>query len=75
MEYSNKAKDEMAWLKESHVELDELEKDAAEKKKRQKILRVELRKLRKTAAAELASRVNGHLRDLAMGQALFLHRY
>lgn len=71
LEYARKAKDEMAWLKESHLELEEIEKDAAEKKKKTKILAVELRKLRKAAAAELASRVNGHLRDLAMGQALF----
>ena len=33
IEYSNKAKEEMAWLKESHVELDGLENAAAEMKK------------------------------------------
>jgi DNA repair protein RecN (Recombination protein N) len=71
IEYSNKAKEEMAWLKESHVELDELENAAAEKKKKTKNLAIELRKLRKNAAAELALRVNSHLRDLAMEQAHF----
>ena len=71
LQYAGKAKDEMAWLKESHVEMEELEKDAAEKKKRTKNLAIELRKLRKAAAAELASRVNRHLSDLAMEHALF----
>lgn len=71
LEYVTKAKDEMAWLKKSHLELQKLEKEASEMKKETRNLAMELRKLRKAAAAELTTRVNIHLSDLAMDQALF----
>lgn len=71
LEYAAKAINEMQWLKESHMEQLELERDAAEKKRKTKSMAMELRNLRKEAASELASRVNDHLRDLAMEHALF----
>lgn len=71
IEYALKAAEGMGWLKESHKELEELEIKAADNKKRIRCLAVELRKLRKAAAAELASRVNSHLNDLAMDHATF----
>jgi DNA repair protein RecN (Recombination protein N) len=71
LEYSARATNEIQWLKESHMEQQELEREAAEKKKETKSMAMELRKLRKAAASELASRVNAHLRDLAMEHALF----
>lgn len=71
LEYAERAKNEMSWLKGSHLELEGLEKSAAEKKKKTKGLAIELRKLRKSAAADLASRVNHHLKDLAMESAHF----
>ena len=71
IEYSLKAAEGMRWLKESRRELEELEIRAAENIKRTRCLAVELRKMRKTAAAELALRVNSHLNDLAMDHAIF----
>ena len=71
LDHAAKASEGMAWLKESHAELEELEMKAAENKKRTRSLALELRKLRKAAAEELASRVNSHLNDLAMEHALF----
>lgn len=70
-EYASKAVQAMEWLKESHTELEKLEAKAEENKKRTRSLAMELRKLRKAASAELASRVNDHLRDLAMENAYF----
>lgn len=71
LEYALKAKEDMSWLKESRAELELLESEAAYKKKRTKSLALELRRLRKAAAAELAERVNIHLADLAMEHAIF----
>ena len=71
LEYAERAGIEMNWLKESHLELEKLETSAVEKKKRTKNLAIELRKLRKAAASDLTSRVNHHLKDLAMESARF----
>lgn len=71
LEYAERAKNEMTWLKESHLEQEKLETSAVEKKKKTKSLAIELRNLRKTAASDLTSRVNHHLKDLAMENARF----
>lgn len=71
LEYADEAAREIAWLKESNSQLEELERDAARLRKSTTQLAMELRGLRKESAAELASKVNGHLNDLAMEYAEF----
>ncbi len=71
LEHAAKASEGLEWLKESHAELEELEDRAADSRKKTRPLALELRRLRKAAAEELASRVNFHLNDLAMEHAFF----
>lgn len=71
LEHAAKASEGLEWLKESHAELEELENRAADSRKKTRPLALELRRLRKAAAEELASRVNFHLNDLAMEHAFF----
>lgn len=71
IEYAERAESGMKWLLESRTELEELEKAAAAKRKETKSLALELRRMRREAAKELALRVNCHLADLAMENVLF----
>lgn len=71
LEYVRTAEIEITWLKESFKELDSLEKEASRLKKETSSLAMELRRLREEYALILSSKVNSHLKDLAMEHANF----
>ena len=71
LEYTERAKEDISWLKESFKELDTLEKEALKLKKETSAHAMELRRLRTESAAILSSKVNLHLKDLAMSHANF----
>lgn len=70
-EYAKEASACLEWLKNSRAGLEELEDEAAQLRKQTTALAIELRGLRKTAAAKLSEVVNAHLNDLAMEQVEF----
>lgn len=70
-EYAAEAIARLEWLRTSRDEVDGLEEEAALLRKKTTELAINLRLLRKKAAASLAVEVNNHLNDMAMEQARF----
>ena len=69
--YAAEAEKELEWLKESHKELEELEKRALALRRETSRLAIEVRALRKESAKALAAKVNEHLGGLGMEYAAF----
>ena len=71
LDYAQTAETELAWLKNIHTEIEELEAKAKVLKRNISSIAVEVRNKRKESAAVLAEKVNKHLNDLAMEYATF----
>ncbi len=71
LDYAQTAETELAWLKNIHTEIEELEVKAKVLKRNISSIAVEVRNKRKESAAVLADKVNKHLNDLAMEYATF----
>ena len=69
--YAAEAEKELEWLKESHKELEDLEKRALALRRETSRLAIEVRALRKASAQALAAKVNEHLGGLGMEYAAF----
>lgn len=69
--YAEEASARLEWLKESRGEVEAMETEAALLRKKTTELAMNLRALRKKAAAGMTGTVNEHLRDMAMEQARF----
>lgn len=69
--YAEEASERLEWLKESRGEVETMEAEAALLRKKTTELAMNLRALRKKAAAGMTDTVNKHLQDMAMEQARF----
>lgn len=69
--YAEEATERLEWLKESRGEVETMEAEAALLRKKTTELAMNLRALRKKAAAGMTDTVNKHLQDMAMEQARF----
>lgn len=71
IEYEKSAKEDIEWLKNSRIQLEESEEKSRSLKKEIALHAAALRNMRRTSAKNLAESVNSHLKDLAMEYAVF----